>query len=141
MSAFLIYEHDNTSHKITKLSTHASQRIYDEKAEEQHHASMSHYRSIDSSVIDKGESHIPHFVSYIHLPIQQLVLEIMAIDLLPLPLPESADPTKFTNFGREVKGFDPATFSPEQFEELKDALYKVHNTLFRYLPECGLLNC
>lgn len=50
----------------------------------------------------------------------------MAIELLPIPFPETADPSKFTKFGREVKGFDPANFSPEQFEELKDALYKVH---------------
>lgn len=49
----------------------------------------------------------------------------MTIELLPIPLPQTADASKFTKFGREVKGFDPANFTPEQFEELKEALYKV----------------
>lgn len=49
----------------------------------------------------------------------------MAIELVPLPLPASADPSKFVDFGREVKGVNPGSLSPELFEEVKDALYKV----------------
>ena len=49
----------------------------------------------------------------------------MAIELTPLPLPASADPSKFAEFGREVKGVDPANFTPEQFKEIEEALYKV----------------
>lgn len=49
----------------------------------------------------------------------------MAIQLSSLPLPETADPSKFADFGREVKGVDPGTMSPEQFEQVKEALYKV----------------
>ena len=49
----------------------------------------------------------------------------MAIELEALPLPASADPTKFADFGREVKGVNPGTLSPEEFEQVKDALYKV----------------
>lgn len=49
----------------------------------------------------------------------------MAIELVALPLPASADPTKFADFGREVKGVNPGTLSPEEFEQVKDALYKV----------------
>lgn len=51
----------------------------------------------------------------------------MAIELVPLPLPPSADPSKFVEFGREVKGVDPATLDPgsERFTEIHDALYKV----------------
>lgn len=51
----------------------------------------------------------------------------MAIEFVPLPLPPSADPSKFVEFGREVKGVDPATLDPssERFTEIHDALYKV----------------
>lgn len=49
----------------------------------------------------------------------------MAIELVPLPLPASADPSKFVDFGREVKGVNPGSLSPELFEEVKNALYKV----------------
>ena len=49
----------------------------------------------------------------------------MAISLAPLPLPESGDTSKFADFGREVKGVNPGTLSPEEFEQVKDALYKV----------------
>ncbi|KAH8835991.1 taurine catabolism dioxygenase [Flagelloscypha sp. PMI_526] len=55
----------------------------------------------------------------------------MTIELLPLPLPASADPTKFSQFGREVKGVNPGTFTPEEFEQIKDALYKHDALLFR----------
>ncbi|KAK0465906.1 taurine catabolism dioxygenase [Desarmillaria tabescens] len=55
----------------------------------------------------------------------------MAIEFVPLPLPASADPTKFTTFGRQVKGVDPGNFTPEQFQEIRDALYKHDALLFR----------
>jgi hypothetical protein len=50
---------------------------------------------------------------------------IMAIELLPLPLPASADASKLAEFGREVKGINPAEVSPEEFKEIEQALYKV----------------
>ena len=49
----------------------------------------------------------------------------MAIELTPLPLPASADESKFADFGREVKGVDPGALTPEQFREIQEALYKV----------------
>jgi xanthine dioxygenase len=49
----------------------------------------------------------------------------MAIELLPLPLPASADASKFADFGREVKGLNPGDLNSAQFEEVRDALYKV----------------
>ena len=49
----------------------------------------------------------------------------MTIELAPLALPASADPSKFADFGREVKGVDPGTLTSEQFQEIHDALYKV----------------
>ena len=51
----------------------------------------------------------------------------MAIELVPLPLPESADASKFSEFGREVKNVDPGTLSPEQFKEIEELLYKVRS--------------
>ncbi|KAF9225265.1 Clavaminate synthase-like protein [Gyrodon lividus] len=55
----------------------------------------------------------------------------MAIELTPLPLPTSADPSKFVDFGREVKGVNPGTLTPAQFVEIHDALYKHGALLFR----------
>lgn len=55
----------------------------------------------------------------------------MTIELAPLPLPASADPTKFTDFGREVKGVDPGNLTQEQFSEVYEALYKHSALLFR----------
>lgn len=55
----------------------------------------------------------------------------MAIELVPLPLPASADASKFADFGREVKGIHPGTLTPEQFKEIQDALYRV----------CYILSC
>lgn len=49
----------------------------------------------------------------------------MTIELTPLALPASADASKFVDFGREVKGVDPGSLTPEQFQEIHDALYKV----------------
>ncbi|KAF8808195.1 Clavaminate synthase-like protein [Phlegmacium glaucopus] len=55
----------------------------------------------------------------------------MAIELIPLPLPASADASKFADFGREVKGTNPGTLTPEQFQEIQEALYKYDALLFR----------
>ena len=49
----------------------------------------------------------------------------MAIELAPLPLPPSADPSKFTEFGCEVKGVDPGSLTPEQLKEIERLLYTV----------------
>lgn len=49
----------------------------------------------------------------------------MAIEFLPLPLPVSVDAAKLADFGREVKGVNPAEITPEQFKEIEEALYKV----------------
>lgn len=49
----------------------------------------------------------------------------MAIEFVPLPLPASADASKFADFGREVKGVHPGDLTPEQFQEIQEALYKV----------------
>ena len=53
----------------------------------------------------------------------------MAIQLTSLPLPASADPSKFVDFGKEVKGVDPGNLTPEQFQEIHDALYKACSSL------------
>ena len=53
----------------------------------------------------------------------------MAIDLSPLPLPASADPSYFVDFGREVKGINPGELTPPQFTEIHDALYKVRSQI------------
>jgi len=55
----------------------------------------------------------------------------MAIELTPLPLPASADPSYFVDFGREVKGVNPGELTPAQFAEIHDALYKHGVLLFR----------
>jgi hypothetical protein len=52
-------------------------------------------------------------------------IEPMAIELVPLPLPTSAEASKFVDFGREVKGVNPGTLTPNEFKEVEDALYKV----------------
>lgn len=53
----------------------------------------------------------------------------MAIETLPLSLPASADPSKFADFGKEVKGLSPANFTPDEFKELEQLLYKVLQVL------------
>ena len=60
----------------------------------------------------------------------------MAIDVLPLPLPPSADPSKFVDFGREVKGVNPGALTDTQFKEIHDLLYKVSDEL-RQPYECS----
>jgi len=62
----------------------------------------------------------------------------MAIELTPLPLPASADASKFANFGREVKGVHPGKLTPEEFKEIEELLYKHDALLFRgvdFTPE------
>ena len=49
----------------------------------------------------------------------------MAIEFTPLPLPAFADPSKFVEFGKEVKGVNPGALSGQDFETIKEALYKV----------------
>ena len=49
----------------------------------------------------------------------------MAIELTPLPLPPSADPSKFADFGRQVTGVHPGNFTPDEFNDIREALYKV----------------
>ena len=58
---------------------------------------------------------------------------IMAIEVLPLPLPPSADPSKFKDFGREVKGIHPGRLTDEEFKEIEQLLYKVCN----FDPPCA----
>jgi hypothetical protein len=52
----------------------------------------------------------------------------MAIETIPLTLPSSADPSKFTQFGREVIGADPGNLSPAEFAEIERLLYTVRPT-------------
>ena len=49
----------------------------------------------------------------------------MAIETAPLPLPPSADPAWFLEFGREVKGVHPGNLAAEEFEQIRELLYKV----------------
>jgi len=51
-----------------------------------------------------------------------------AIEVLPLPLPPSADSTKIASFGREVRNADPGNLTPEQFKVIEELLYKVHKS-------------
>ncbi|CAK5272695.1 unnamed protein product [Mycena citricolor] len=55
----------------------------------------------------------------------------MAIELVPLPAPASADASKLAALGREVVGLDAGNLTPEQFEEVREALYKYDALLFR----------
>ncbi|KAG8742615.1 hypothetical protein FRC10_001213 [Ceratobasidium sp. 414] len=55
----------------------------------------------------------------------------MSIKVAPLPLPPSADPSKFNDFGREVVGLDAGNLTPEQFKEVEQLLYKHSALLFR----------
>ncbi|KAG8877908.1 hypothetical protein FRB98_006489 [Tulasnella sp. 332] len=58
-------------------------------------------------------------------------IEVMTIEVVPLPIPDSADRYQLANFGREVKGVDPGTLNPEQFREMRELLYKHDILLFR----------
>jgi hypothetical protein len=43
----------------------------------------------------------------------------------PVTLPPSAAPEHFETFGRVVEGFDPASYSAEQMDEIVDKLFEV----------------
>ena len=58
----------------------------------------------------------------------------MPIETVPLTLPPSADPSKFTQFGREVIGVDPGNLSAAEFAEIERLLYTVHSTLKVFSP-------
>lgn len=62
----------------------------------------------------------------------------MAIELTPLPLPASADASKFGQLGREVKGVNPGELTPQQAKEIEELLYKVRLSVLRgrALIEC-----
>lgn len=49
----------------------------------------------------------------------------MAIETVALPLPASADASKFADFGREVKGVKLGSLSEEELKEIQELLYKV----------------
>src|ERR1700753_3005703 len=49
----------------------------------------------------------------------------MVIEVVPLPLPPSADPSKFRDFGREVRGVHPGKLTDDEFKEIEQLLYKV----------------
>ena len=49
----------------------------------------------------------------------------MAIEVLPLPAPPTLDAARLQHFGREVRGVNPGTLTPEEFKEIHDLLYKV----------------
>ncbi|KAH9983762.1 taurine catabolism dioxygenase [Russula vinacea] len=55
----------------------------------------------------------------------------MTIETVPLALPPSADPSKFSNFGRQVIGIDPGNLKPLEFDEIQQLLYKHGALLFR----------
>lgn len=49
----------------------------------------------------------------------------MAIEVVPIPLPPTANAAKFGQMGRVVKGVSPGTATEEQLKEIHDLLYKV----------------
>ena len=59
-----------------------------------------------------------------HARLLATVASKMTIEVAPLPLPPSADASKFADFGREVKGVNPGDLTQEQLEEIKELLYK-----------------
>ncbi|KAH7915748.1 Clavaminate synthase-like protein [Hygrophoropsis aurantiaca] len=54
-----------------------------------------------------------------------------ALELLPIPLPLSANSAQLSDFGREVKNLDPGNLNAEQFAALENALYHYGILLFR----------
>lgn len=49
----------------------------------------------------------------------------MSIQVESLPLPPSANPAHFADFGREVKGVKAGKLTEEQLKEIQNLLYKV----------------
>lgn len=64
-------------------------------------------------------------ISLLYHPVNPLHTKTMAIEVVSLPVPPSADAEKLKNFGREVKGVNPGALSPQEFEEIHNLLYKV----------------
>ena len=58
----------------------------------------------------------------------------MTIETEPLPLPPSADPSRFSTFGRQVIGLDPGNLTPSDFAEIQDLLYRVLLHVFSAPP-------
>ncbi|KAF9444416.1 hypothetical protein P691DRAFT_778261 [Macrolepiota fuliginosa MF-IS2] len=66
----------------------------------------------------------------------------MAIELALLPLSASANPSKFSNFGREVEGLHPGKLTPEQLEDHDVLLFRnVAITPEEQYALPSLLNC
>lgn len=64
----------------------------------------------------------------------------MAIELAPLPLPASADASKFADFGREIKGVNLGSLTQEQLKEIQELLYKVrppHSSIIGIINLCA----
>jgi len=57
----------------------------------------------------------------------------MTFELAPFPLPDSADASKLSNFGRVVKGVNPTDIIPgsDLFKDIESALYTYGALLFR----------
>jgi len=49
----------------------------------------------------------------------------MPIQTVPFTLPPSADPSKLSNFGKEVIGVDPGNLSSSDVAEIQQLLYEV----------------
>lgn len=83
------------------------------------------YLATRTSALKPTESRlIPRYI-YAARPFLSSSHSTMAIEVVPLPLPPSADASKFADFGREVKGVKPGELTPEQFKEVEELLYKV----------------
>lgn len=65
----------------------------------------------------------------------------MTIEFLPIPLPPSADASRLSKFGREVKGFNPGKeWTDEEFRVIEEGLYKVRFSFFRFvIPQLDLV--
>lgn len=62
----------------------------------------------------------------------------MTIEFLPIPLPPSADASKLSEFGREVRGFDPGKdWTEDEFREIEEGLYKVCFLFFTSISISG----
>lgn len=67
----------------------------------------------------------------------------MTFQFIPIPLPPTADSSKLSEFGKEVKGFDPGRpWTEDKFKEIEEGLYKVRRYLVRLLgPDHGEVVC
>ena len=68
---------------------------------------------------------VPHNAPHSTITTAHHTSDIMAIQVVPLPVPPTADAAALKDFGREVKGVNPGALNPEQFKEVHDLLYKV----------------